>query len=68
MSASKSIKIGYTPPPQDRAGGETYRVISVKNNVAYAPGQNLDKFEVESLCARTAWDVTVVQLNNGASQ
>lgn len=36
-----------------------YQVKRVKNSTAYMPGQRLMKTEVNDLCERGDWDVTV---------
>lgn len=52
----KSIKLAVV----NTAGKKVYRVITVKNSVVYAPGEELLKDEVEGLCINASWDVTVV--------
>lgn len=46
------------------SGGRDYRevgygVASLKNSIAYLPGQFLSKEEVESLCEHSGWEVSI---------
>lgn len=58
----KTLKLGYSRV----ADKSEYTVITVKNSVAYHPGEVLYKAEVDALSRNNAWDVTVVALNKEA--
>lgn len=56
----RTIKLAYGVETQR---GLAYKVVVVKNSTLYSPGTILDKSEVDTLCAATSWDVTVVRHN-----
>jgi hypothetical protein len=53
----RQIKLAH-----DRAT-DKYKVLTVKNSVAFNPGDVLCKTEVEDLCEHNRWEVIVVSLN-----
>jgi hypothetical protein len=53
----RQIKVAH-----DRAT-DKYKVLTVKNSVAFNPGDVLCRAEVDDLCIDRRWDVTVVSLD-----
>jgi hypothetical protein len=53
----REIKVAH-----DRATGK-YKVLTVKNSVAFSPGEILCRDEVNDLCDHANWEVIVVSLN-----
>ncbi len=42
---------------------DKYKVLTVKNSVAFSPGEILCRDEVSDLCEHASWEVIVVSLN-----
>jgi hypothetical protein len=55
--SSRQIKVAH-----DRAAGN-YKVLTVKNSVAFNPGDILCRDEVNDLCSHASWEVIIVSLN-----
>jgi len=53
----RQIKVAH-----DRAN-DKYKILTVKNSIAFNPGDALTRAEVNGLCSDFNWDVIVVSLN-----
>ena len=61
---TKKIKIAFEPATEYAEGvstPDTFRVVFVKNSTEYMPGQTLTRGEVDALCNKSTWDVTLVR-------
>ncbi len=65
---ARSIKLVHfkTHPMTSEGAKDAYRVILVKNSIDYAPGEVLEKDEVNDLCV-SDWEVTIVGTNKSES-
>lgn len=51
---TKTLKLSY-----GKISGD-YKVVQITDSVEFHPGQYLKKDEIEALCARKDWKVTIV--------
>lgn len=58
MSARFNITFSYQP--NSVYVGKLYRCERVIDTVAYKPGEYYTEAEVQELCAKTSWKVTIV--------
>jgi hypothetical protein len=59
---TKTITLSFLDAYAPFQGKPAWRVERLTDSVAYAPGQMLQKHEVDALCGSSQWKVTVQPL------